>query len=266
MALQKHEVVIKKLLLDIFNSKLKAGTKLPPERQLSQDLNIDRTSLRIALKQLEGMQVLDIRQGDGIYVKNYRKHAGVDFLRTLFMQQDEEGDDILVDAYLIEEVWAFWMEFMPLMIRLAMSRVTTMEMKRLIDIFDEELEHLDDRDKIAELEVLSQDLVAEKSGNLVMLLISNSTRQMRTKIVRLFVNTLDREVIKGHVEFKRSMMMGYLTGEITDPEVFSNEHKKLLGFHRDLIRNAWTVLGREKERAVSGASPHTTTHTNEQGV
>ncbi len=266
MALQKHEVVIKKLLLDIFNSKLKAGTKLPPERQLAQDLSIDRTSLRIALKQLEGMQVLDIHQGDGIYVKNYRKHAGVDFLRTLFMQQEEEGDDILVDAYLIEEVWAFWMEFMPLMIRLAMSRVTTMEMKRLIDIFDEELEHLDDRDKIAELEVLSQDLVAEKSGNLVMLLISNSTRQMRTKIVRLFVNTLDREVIKGHVEFKRSMMMSYLTGEITDPEVFSNEHKKLLGFHRDLIRNAWTVLGREKERAVPGASPHTTTHTNEQGV
>lgn len=254
MTLQKHEVVIKRLLLDIFNNKLKAGEKLPPERQLAIDFNIDRTSLRIALKQLEGMHVLDIRQGDGIYVRNYRKYAGVDFLRSLFMQQEEESDDIFVDTYLIEEVWGFWMEFMPLMIRLAMSRVTAMEMKGIIDIFDEELENLDDREKVAHLEVLSQDLVAEKSGNLVMLLVSNSTRAMRLKIVRLFVNTLDREVLREHVEFKKSMVMGYLSGEITDPDVFSREHKKLLGFHRDLIRNAWAALNREKEKPQPGAS------------
>jgi DNA-binding FadR family transcriptional regulator len=255
MALQKHEVVVKKMLLDIFNNKLKAGTKLPTERQLSTDLGIDRTSLRIALKQLEGMQVLDIRQGDGIYVKNFRKFAGVDFLRTLFMQQDDEGDDIMVDAYLIEEVWAFWMEFMPLMIRMALSRITPMEMKRILDIFDEELENLDDREKIAQLEVLTQDLVAEKSGNLLMLLMSNSTRQMRMKIVQLFVNTIDREVIREHVEFKRALMRGYLTGEITDPDVFSNEHKKLLALHRDLVRSAWGTTGKERELVRGAASP-----------
>lgn len=246
MTLQKHEVVVKKLLLDIFNNKLKAGTKMPTERQLSVDLCIDRTSLRIALKQLESMQVLDIRQGDGIYVKDYRKYAGVDFLRALFMQQDEEGEDIFVDAYLFEEVWGFWMEFMPLMIRLTLSRITTMEMKQMLDIFEEELENLDDKEKIAQLEVLSQDLVAEKSGNLLMLLMSNSTRQMRLKIVRMFINAVDRETIRDHVEFKRSLLRGYLTGEITDPDVFSREHRKLLSYHRDLVKNSWATTLKDK--------------------
>jgi DNA-binding FadR family transcriptional regulator len=248
MALQKHEVVVKKLLLDIFNNKLKAGSKMPTERQLSVELGIDRTSLRIALKQLESMQVLDIRQGDGIYVKDYRKFAGVDFLRTLFMQQDEEGEDIIIDAYLIEEVWSFWMEFMPLMIRLALSRITAMEMKQIIDIFEEELENLDDKEKVAQLEVQTQDLVAEKSGNFLMLLISNSTRQMRLKIVRMFINTIDGEIIRAHVEFKRALMRGYLTGELKDPDVFANEHKKLLGLHRDLIKTVWARPEKEKNQ------------------
>lgn len=247
MALQRHEVVVKKLLLDIFNNKLKAGSKMPTERQLSQDFGIDRTSLRIALKQLEGMQVLDIRQGDGIYVKDYRKFAGVDFLRTLFMQQEEDREDIIIDSYLFEEVWAFWMEFMPLMIRMALSRVTPMEMKELMNILDEEMEKLDDKDAIAELEVQSQDLVAEKSGNLIMLLMANSTRQMRLKIVRLFIETIDREVIRGHVEFKKAFLRGYMTGEIKDPDVYANEHKKLLALHWELVKSTWSLSGKDRD-------------------
>ncbi|GAB6095849.1 FadR/GntR family transcriptional regulator [Desulfatiferula olefinivorans] len=247
MAIQKHETVVKKLLLDIFNNRLKAGTKLPTERQLSVDLGVDRTSLRVALKHLEAMHVLDIRQGDGIYVKDYRKHAGVDFLRALFFQQEEEGEEIFVDSYLVEEVWAFWSEFMPLMIRMAMARITPMGIKEFMDIFDEELEHLHDRERIIALEVLSQDMVAEKCGNLLMLLISNSTRQMRNKLVRLFVNMVDDEVLKSHVEFKRALLRGYQTGEISDPDIFSTEHKKLLGLHQGLIKKLRPITEKERE-------------------
>jgi GntR family transcriptional regulator, transcriptional repressor for pyruvate dehydrogenase complex len=247
MAGQKHEIVVKKLLLDIFNNKIKAGTKIPTERQLSVDLGVDRTSLRVALKQLESMHLLDIRQGDGIYVKDYRKHAGVDFLRTLFFQQEDQDGEILVDSYLIEEVWAFWSEFMPLMIRMALSRATTMELKSFMDIFDEELENLNNKERIVELEVLSQDLVAEKSGNLMMLLLSNSTRPMRTNIVSLFVNMVDTELLRRHVQFKQALLRGYINGEINDPDIFSKEHRKLLTVHRDLIKQLWPFSDKDKE-------------------
>jgi DNA-binding FadR family transcriptional regulator len=253
--MQKHETVIKKLLLDIFNNKLKAGTKMPTERQLSTTLGVDRTSLRMALKQLESMQLLDIRQGDGIYVKDFRKYAGVDFLRTLFFQQEDQEEEIVLDGYLVGEVCAFWMEFMPLMIRMALSRATAMEMKRYIDVFDEELENLDNTDRIVELEVQSQDMVAENSGNLLMLLISNSTRQIREKIVRLFIECIHRDAIREHVMFKRALMNGYLVGEITDPNVFANEHGKVLSMYRVFLKGALTISDEDRDRVRNVLEP-----------
>lgn len=245
--MQKHEIVMKRLVLDIFNNKLRDGDKLPTERQLSVELGVDRTSLRIALKQLEAMQVLDIRQGDGIYVKDYRKFAGVDFLRMLLFQQEDNGDEFFLGEYLIQEIWAFWIEFMPLMIRMSMARMAPMDMKQFIDIFDQELEHLDDREKIVELEVLTQELIAEKTGNLLILLISNSTRQMRLKIVRLFIAAMDRAAIKAHVEFKRALVRGYVTGAISDRNLLGEEHRKLLQRHWEKIKGQWGISAEERE-------------------
>lgn len=245
--MQKYEIVIKRLMTDIFNNRLHSGDKLPTERNLSMELGVDRTSLRVALKQLQAMQVLDIRQGDGIYVKDYRKFAGVDFLRML-LDQEEGTDELSLAEYLFEEIWAFWIEFMPLMIRMAMVHMTPMDLKAFIDIYDQELENLDNPEKIVELELLSQEKVAEKTGNLLVLLLSNSTRKMRRKILHRLMEVLDREAIKAHVEFKRSLLRGYISGAIQDAGVISDEHQKLLRAHWDVIKR--TVRISDEEQAV----------------
>jgi DNA-binding FadR family transcriptional regulator len=192
------------------------------------------------------MQVLDIRQGDGIYVRDYRKHAGVDFLRML-LDQEEGTDELSLAEYLFEEIWRFWIEFMPLMIRMAMAQMTPMDLKAVIDIYDQELENLYDPDKIVELELLTQDIVAENTGNLMILLLSNSTRKMRRKILRRLVQVLDPVAIKAHVEFKRSLMRGYISGEIRDATVVCDEHKKLLIAHWDVIKRTWRISDEERE-------------------
>lgn len=248
--MQKHEIVIKKLVSDIFNNKLRSGDKLPTERKLSVDLGVDRTSLRVALKQLEAMQVLDIRQGDGIYVKDYRKYAGIDFLRML-LDQEEKAQELALSEYLFEEIWTFWIEFMPLMIRMAMARVTPMDLKTLLDIYDQELENLDNTENIIDLEVLSQELVAEKTGNLMVLLISNSTRNMRRKLVRRFIEAMDREAVKAHVEFKRALLRGYTSGAFDNADLISDEHKKLLKEHWTIIKGTW-AMSDEDQAIVSG--------------
>jgi DNA-binding FadR family transcriptional regulator len=244
-SMQKHEIVIKKLVADIFNNRLRGGQKLPTERDLSAELGVDRTSLRVALKQLQAMQVLDIRQGDGIYIKDYRKFAGVDFLR-MFLDQEDNTDELSPAEYLSEEIWAFWIEFMPMMIRMAMERTTPMDLKEFLDIYDQELENLDNPEKIIELEVLAQEKVAEKTGNLIVLLISNSTRKMRRKMVQRFVEALDRKAVKAHVEFKRALLRGYTSGAFQDAGVISDEHKKLLKAHRDIIRQTWSISDEEQ--------------------
>lgn len=236
--MQKHEIVVKRLVTDIFNNKLQAGEKLPTERRLSVLMGVDRTSLRVALKQLESMQLLDIRQGDGIYVRDYKKFAGIDFLRMM-LSLEETDIDTFVGEYLIEEIWNFWMEFMPLMIRMAMARATPMAMKRFVDVFDAELENLDNREKIVELEVLSQEMIAENAGNLLVLLLSNSTRQMRLQIVRRFIGAMQRDDIKAHVEYKRALIRGFMTGTIHDPNLLAEGQRNLLKKHWEAIRGTW---------------------------
>ena len=83
---QSHQKVSTTLMRDIFFRKLKPGEKLPSERELADSMNVDRTTLRVALKQLEAMQLLEIRRGDGIYVKDFLKNAGIDFLRVAFLR------------------------------------------------------------------------------------------------------------------------------------------------------------------------------------
>ena len=76
---QVHERVVNILIKQIFNRQFKPGDKLPSERQLAKEMGVNRVSLRIGLKHLEMMNVLLIRQGDGIYVRDFLKGASIDF-------------------------------------------------------------------------------------------------------------------------------------------------------------------------------------------
>ena len=52
----------------IVTGELVPGQRLPPEKELSERLGLSRNSLREAVKGLELIKVLDVRQGDGTYV------------------------------------------------------------------------------------------------------------------------------------------------------------------------------------------------------
>jgi len=111
-----HDEIIYSLLKNIFRKEIKPGDKLPTERTLADEYCVDRSSLRIALKQLESMGVIDIKQRDGVYVKNYIKYAGIDFLKILFSHQEDEYDDSFIDQYIIEELFNFHIDFFPVLI------------------------------------------------------------------------------------------------------------------------------------------------------
>src|SRR5699024_833226 len=52
----------------IHSGELRPGSRLPPEKELSERLGLSRNSLREAVKALEVVRVLDVRRGDGTYV------------------------------------------------------------------------------------------------------------------------------------------------------------------------------------------------------
>src|SRR6185436_84314 len=64
-----HEDVAEQLRDAILDSRFPPGTKLPPERDLALEFRVNRTSVREAIKVLEGLGLVSVRQGDGATVR-----------------------------------------------------------------------------------------------------------------------------------------------------------------------------------------------------
>jgi GntR family transcriptional regulator, transcriptional repressor for pyruvate dehydrogenase complex len=214
---QPYKQVVGALSLKIFFNHVKPGTKLPTERQLAQELGVDRSSLRVGLKHLEAMKVLDIRQGDGIYVKDYLKCAGIEFISTLFEHLEQGLPHTAIDEYIIDEIWEFWIGMMYEILALAIQRFTSRNAKALMDIFEEELAGITDREKVIECELASQEFVAETANNMMYLLLSNTSRPLRRKMIELFIYSADEETIREHIEAKRELVRKVMLMEDRTP-------------------------------------------------
>ncbi len=234
---QQHVEIVNTLSQRIFAGALKPGEKLPTEKQLIEDMNVDRGSLRIALKQLESIGVLDIRHGDGMYIKSYIKNAGMDFLRTLF-QQETAGETLLMDEYLMDEVCEFWMLLFPGILDLAITRYTTRGIKGAIKMLDQQAECIDDKQKMVELELKFQDGVAEIVNNTVLLLLFNSSRPLRKKLTEILMHCLDKNEIKDLIETKKDLLKNILMGSQDKAQNSIRDFREKMSLYRNELRKA----------------------------
>ncbi len=88
-AVPLYNQIAESLLDQIESGKLVPGSRLPPERELSELLGVNRMTLRQALQVLEAQGLLIRRQGDGTYVADPKieRHAGRLYSFTRGMQQ-----------------------------------------------------------------------------------------------------------------------------------------------------------------------------------
>src|SRR6185295_13098919 len=64
-----HEDVAAQLRDAILDGRFRSGQRLPPERELAEEFQVNRTSVREAIKVLEGLGLVTVRQGDGATVQ-----------------------------------------------------------------------------------------------------------------------------------------------------------------------------------------------------
>src|SRR5215470_16413176 len=74
------------------------GDKLPPERNLAKELGVNRSSLREALKTLEHLGLVKIRQGDGTRVQDFMRTGGIDLVSHLVPLAQGGSSEILSDV------------------------------------------------------------------------------------------------------------------------------------------------------------------------
>ena len=76
----------------IVRGKLLPGENLPPERTLARRFQVTRNTVREALRKLEQLRLVTIRQGSGITVQDYLTTAGLEFVVDMLGFSDDGAD------------------------------------------------------------------------------------------------------------------------------------------------------------------------------
>jgi GntR family transcriptional regulator, transcriptional repressor for pyruvate dehydrogenase complex len=81
---------------------LESGDKIPSERELSERLNVGRSSVREALRALELLGLIETKRGEGTFIRDFRGHQLVQLLSTFILQDDKAKRDVFETKNLIE--------------------------------------------------------------------------------------------------------------------------------------------------------------------
>jgi GntR family transcriptional repressor for pyruvate dehydrogenase complex len=95
--------VFEQLLSYVVGGTWKAGDRIPPERDLCQQLGIARTSLREALKAMELVGMLDSRVGDGTFVCPRSEFLSRPLLWAFTGSDHDELQEVMEARTIIEE-------------------------------------------------------------------------------------------------------------------------------------------------------------------
>jgi GntR family transcriptional repressor for pyruvate dehydrogenase complex len=112
----------------IGDGQLKSGDRLPPERDLAERFRVSRTSVREALRALESTGLVEIRAGEGAFVRPASVEALVEPLALVILTHREATADLYEARRLLE----------PPIAALAARRAGPEEVAELSRILDEQ--------------------------------------------------------------------------------------------------------------------------------
>lgn len=127
-----HEEIVFKIRDMIEQGRLKAGDRLPTERELAQAFKVSRPSVREALRALESQGFLVSRQGDGTYVSQQPIELLIEPFASLILKEKFDQLELFEMRRLIEPQLAY----------LAAERATPaeiVEMEQLVYIQEQAL-------------------------------------------------------------------------------------------------------------------------------
>ena len=161
------EAVAEQLRSDILRGKFRPGDRLPTERELAVQLQVNRSSVREALKKLEQLRLVRIQQGSGIRVLA-PEQASFDLVWNLLFQGGKVHRAWLEDLLELREALVLWV------LELALERAADDQLAACAELLDgASAPGLSDED-FAELTRQFQQGIARMSGNRVLLLLANT--------------------------------------------------------------------------------------------
>jgi GntR family transcriptional repressor for pyruvate dehydrogenase complex len=189
------EEIVEQIRSLILTGQYAPGDKLPPERELARQLGVNRASLREALKKLEHLGLVKIRQGDGTRVQDFMSSAGIDILSHLIPLAQAGGGQ----ATLLRDVLEFRRLYGREVARLAAERAEPADAERLRAIADACAEPGKSAEEVLRLDFEFYVALTAATHNRVFALLINTTRQAVMSYASFFVHfTVSTEGVRRH--------------------------------------------------------------------
>lgn len=149
------EQVVQRVLDLIRDGILRPGEKLPAERELAASMGVGRPSLREALRALSLLGVIDIRQGEGIFVSSLSPESLLAPLH-FYLSLDHSHLDSLFEARLLIESGVT---------ALAATKFDDALTDRLRACLDEGQLFIEDPEAFLQVDMRFHQLIVEAAGN-----------------------------------------------------------------------------------------------------
>lgn len=168
-----YEQVIEQIKIMIIDGTLKKGDKLPTERDLAEQLQVSRTSVREALRALDVIGLVESRQGAGNYIRENFENSLFEPMSAMFMLEGGTPMEILEFRRILEEET----------VALAASRITDDEIEFLRCLLDEMKSSTDEnRDVVLDKEF--HFAIARASKNLLVINILQVISQLIDEFIK----------------------------------------------------------------------------------
>jgi len=175
-----YKNIVEQIKTMIINGKLKAGDRLPSERELADSLAVSRTSVREALRILESMDLIQCRPGDG----NFVKEITIDSLAKSIAWKIPLIKGAVLELYEARKI------IEPGIVRIAAERATEEDILKMENIVEKQKKIVERGESICEVDDEFHRSIAEASKN---------------KMIRKIINTLidlESETDESNVEIK----------------------------------------------------------------
>jgi GntR family transcriptional repressor for pyruvate dehydrogenase complex len=101
-----YQEIVRQVKAMIAEGRLKSGDQLPPERDLAEKFVVSRTSVREALRALESLGLVEIRPGEGTFVREVSVESLIEPLALVMLSQREAIGELFEARRLIEPALA----------------------------------------------------------------------------------------------------------------------------------------------------------------
>lgn len=179
---RRSDGVVERLRTLILTGAYPPGSRLPNERELSGALGVNRASVREALKRLEFVELIEVRHGQGSFVRNLGGSSALQLIGDLLR------DRRTITAELLRQILEFRRHMTIHAAELAAANCSPAIVERGRTLLEREAQKGQDPSVALEIDVEMNALLGEATGNLLYQFLTNLFTKLLRQLGPLYYN------------------------------------------------------------------------------